>query len=160
MNHKQIRSLIKSKLKEVELWTPPAEELVFLTGLTESGYDYIEQVGSGPAKSFFQIEPLTAHDICENYLKYRADKVEKFCKATGVFKDIVVESDPTYWEDILHYNIAAGIVLCRLKYYRVPKKIPSEIENMAKYWKKWYNTAGGKGTEEHFLSKVKSRKDL
>ena len=66
MNHKQIRSLIQSKLKQQELWTPPAEELVFLTVLTESGYDYIEQVGSGPAKSFFQIEPLTAHDICEN----------------------------------------------------------------------------------------------
>ena len=160
MNHKQIRSLIRSKLKEVELWTPEAEELVFLTGLTESGYDYIEQVGSGPAKSFFQIEPLTAHDICENYLKYRPDKVEKLSNATGIDESIVGSSKPEHWEDILHYNIAAGIILCRLKYYRVPKKIPSEIENMAKYWKKWYNTAGGKGTEEHFLSKAKSRKDL
>ena len=142
------------------MWSTEAEELVFLTGLTESGYDYIEQVGSGPAKSFFQIEPLTAHDICENYLKYRPGKVEKLSKATGISESIIGSSKPEYWEDILHYNIAAGIALCRIHYYRVPKKIPSEIESMAKYWKKWYNTEGGKGTKEHFLAKVGTRKDV
>ena len=145
MSHKQIRQLIAKKLNEIDMWSTEAEELVFLTGLTESSYDYIEQVGSGPAKSFFQIEPLTAHDICENYLKYRPGKVEKLSKATGISESIIGSSKPEYWEDILHYNIAAGIALCRIHYYRVPKKIPSEIESMAKYWKKWYNTEGGKG---------------
>jgi hypothetical protein len=160
MNHTQIRKLIDVKLKEVGMWSTEAVELVFLTGLTESGYDYIEQLGSGPAKSFFQIEPATAHDICDNYLKFRPDKVKSMSKATGIAESVIGSSKPEYWKDILTYNIAAGIILCRYKYWRVPKSIPKEIESMGDYWKKYYNTAGGKGSKEHFLAKAATRKDV
>ena len=59
--------------------------------------------------------------------------------------------DENIWEEILEKNIAAGIIHCRLKYWRVPKKMPSSIEGQADYWKKYYNTEGGKGDPEHFI---------
>jgi hypothetical protein len=58
--------------------------------------------------------------------------------------------DEMVWEEILERNIAAGIVHCRLKYWRVPKKMPNTIEGQAKYWKQYYNTELGKGDPEHF----------
>ena len=159
MNHPQIRYLIQEKLKAVGLWSPPAEELVYLTGLTESGYDYIRQLGDGPAVSFFQVEPATAHDICVNYLKYRGNRRKNFCKATKLPEDAVMTSYKQYWADLLWYNIAAGILFCRLKYYRVPEPIPEDLEGMAAYWKEHYNTVGGKGSVKHFLESAKRRED-
>ena len=55
------------------------------------------------------------------------------------------------FNNVLEKNIAAGIVHCRLKYWRVPKKMPNTIEGMANYWKKYYNTEQGKGNPEHFI---------
>ena len=63
--------------------------------------------------------------------------------------------DEDLWADILEKNIAAGIVHCRLKYWRVPKKMPNTIEGQAGYWKKYYNTEGGKGDPEHFIESAK-----
>ena len=59
--------------------------------------------------------------------------------------------DEDIWADILEKNIAAGIVHCRLKYWRVPKSVPNTIEGKADYWKKYYNTEGGAGNPEHFV---------
>ena len=63
--------------------------------------------------------------------------------------------DENAWSDILEKNIAAGIVHCRLKYWRVPKKMPNTLEGRARYWKKYYNTDQGKGTEEKYMDTVK-----
>ena len=37
----------------------------------------------------------------------------------------------------------------------MPEKLPNsyDIEGLAKYWKKYYNTEGGKGTVEKFIEK-------
>jgi len=63
--------------------------------------------------------------------------------------------DEKLWEEILEKNIAAGIVHARIKYWRVPKKMPNTIEGQANYWKKYYNTDGGKGDPKHFVEVVK-----
>ena len=60
---------------------------------------------------------------------------------------------------LLWGNMFAGIIFCRIKYWRVPKKIPMDLEGMADYWKKYYNTEGGAGTVAHFLEKAEKRKD-
>ena len=55
--------------------------------------------------------------------------------------------------NILENNIAAGIVHCRLKYWRVPKRMPSSVEGMSHYWKDYYN-AGGKVNPDEFVEQV------
>ena len=61
--------------------------------------------------------------------------------------------DDKVWANILEKNIASGIVHCRLKYWRVPKRMPSRVEGMDHYWKDYYN-AGGKGDPDEFIEQV------
>ncbi len=58
-----------------------------------------------------------------------------------------VEED---WKNILTTNLIAQIVVCRLHYWRVPKKLPESLDDQAVYWKSFYNTSKGSGTVEHF----------
>lgn len=44
-----------------------------------------------------------------------------------------------------------AIIFCRLKYKLRPEPIPSDIVSRASYWKRFYNSALGKGTIEHYL---------
>jgi len=155
MNHKQIRELINTVLHKMNMWSEDAEELVFLTGLVESNYNYIKQLGTGPARSFWQVEPFTAKDSIDNYLIYRSDKLFNVahivCMDTDTLKNLSMDNI----DYLLHTNIAAGIAFCRLKYWRAPAKIPSDLEGMAQYWKTYYNTEQGAGTVEHFLAMCK-----
>ena len=42
---------------------------------------------------------------------------------------------------------------CRIKYWRIPKRMPTSVEGMSHYWKDYYN-AGGKGNSEEFVEQV------
>ena len=159
MNHKQIRKLIKDTLQKIGMWSQEAEELVFLTGLVESGYDYISQIGSGVARSFWQVESATAQDCVDNYLGYRRSKLERVSGVMHISPDALLEMSDKDLKHFLWGNIIAGIIFCRIKYWRVPKKIPLDLEGMAKYWKSYYNTERGAGTVTHFLELEKIRKD-
>tara|TARA_Y100000593_G_C4296180_1_gene330774 strand:+ start:1494 stop:1979 length:486 start_codon:yes stop_codon:yes gene_type:complete len=159
VSHKQIRELIKDTLRKMGMWSQEAEELVFLTGMVESGYDYIYQIGSGIARSFWQVESATAKDCIDNYLVYRKKKLEKVCEVMHIEPDTLLEMSDEDLKHLLWGNIVAGIVFCRIKYWRVPKRIPVDLEGMASYWKTYYNTEGGAGTTAHFLEKADKRKD-
>ena len=153
----QMRSLVSdtcSKMGE-KYASPEAVELVLATGIVESRYEYIRQMGDGPARSFWQVEPASAVDNLMHYLKHRKSLMGKCAEASMVDLKHWQNSDELVWADILEKNIAAGIIHCRLKYWRVPKKMPSTIEGQAAYWKKYYNTEGGKGDPEHFIESVK-----
>ena len=45
--------------------------------------------------------------------------------------------------------------MTRIHYLRVPEKLPeaNDVEGLARYWKKYYNTSAGKGTEKDFMLK-------
>ena len=159
MNHSQIREVIKHTLNKMDMWSEDAEELVFLTGLVESGYEYISQIGSGIARSFWQVEAPTAKDSIDNYLSYRIDKLEKMSVIMNISPKRLLKLSYDDIKHILWTNMVAGIVFCRLKYWRVPKPIPKDLEGKAKYWKEHYNTELGAGTVSHFLEMVDKRRD-
>ena len=153
----QMRSLVSdtcSKMGE-KYASPEAVELVLATGIVESRYEYIRQMGDGPARSFWQVEPASAVDNLMHYLKHRKSLMGKCAEASMVDLKHWQNYDELVWADILEKNIAAGIIHCRLKYWRVPKRMPNTVEGQAKYWKKYYNTEGGKGDPEHFIESVK-----
>ena len=116
--------------------------LIYETGMAESGYRALVQGGGGPALSFFQIEPATARDIFNNYVEYREPLVQAL---------IILGIDPMDLDFSVKTNIAVAICMCRFHYRRVPSAIPKTKEGRAKYWKKHYNTKLGKGTIEHYL---------
>lgn len=130
--------IIRPALQHVGHWSESAEELVLGTGLQESGYRYVQQLGRGPAVSFWQIEPATAHDVW------------RWLEATNkshLVNDLLVPGEDKIEQ--LRWNLVYGAALCRMYYRRVPEPLPEpgDIPGMARYWKKFYNTHLGAGTE-------------
>ena len=62
---KQIRSLIERTCSAMgkKFASDDAIDLVLVTGIVESRYKYLRQLGNGPACSFWQVEPATCVDI-------------------------------------------------------------------------------------------------
>ena len=158
MNHKQIKELIEVTLMDMDMYSKDADEFVFLTGMVESGYNYISQIGSGIARSFWQVESPTAKDCVDNYLLYRNSKLEKMSTIINISPERLKVLSYDDMKHLLWTNIVAGIVFCRIKYWRVPNAIATDLDGKASYWLKYYN-AGGKGTINHFLEMAKTRKD-
>ncbi len=144
VNLRQIRDhVIEPTLEAIGLYSPEAVDLVLFTGLQESGYRYIKQLGTGPALSFWQIEPFTADDIYETYLKFRhdlEDTVDAF-RFSGTLEENLIGSLPF------------AVCLCRIKYRRSPLPLPAvgDGQGMAHIWKQAYNTPLGAGREIEFL---------
>lgn len=144
MDVKQYRELIvRTTLKEFQLWSKEAEDLVVGTSLHESGgLRYIHQVG-GPALGLIQMEPATYRDLWENFITPRQGLVEQMEKEFGIYAGITPE--------MLISNLALGAIMCRIHYLRSPGGIPMALADQAKYWKKYYNTYLGKGTVEEYI---------
>ena len=117
-----------------------AAQLVYRTGLAESGYRVTRQVGGGPALGYWQMEPATEIDIQENFLEYRPALEEKLW---------LVADGPHNLETNHMYACA----MCRVHYMRVSAPLPDadDLEAQAAYWKQHYNTPLGAGTVEHFM---------
>ena len=142
---KEIINDVLDRLEDVGIKnTQEARDLVFETGMAESGYRAIEQMSAKKgigALSFFQIEPKTIDDIWDNYIVYRKPLIE-MAYSLGIEKMKHTSASLT--------NIALAVMFCRVYYRRKPGSIPIEIEGRANYWKKHYN-CHGKGTVKHYL---------
>lgn len=114
-------------------------ELLMLTSAVESKLGtYYKQIG-GPALGIMQMEPATAQDIYDNFLRFPRNL------------------DLLFWVDelkgsqsvshALKYNLAYQIAMARVHYWRVRDPLPeNDVEGLAKYWKAHFNTHLGKGT--------------
>ena len=140
-----IKDIIDWTLKYLEMYSEDASTLIYRTGMAETKYNHLKQMGNGPAIGFFQCEPNTMEDIMKNYVSYR-DGLKQKIYYLGYNDD-----NP---EMTLMSNIALQVAFCRIKYRRDRHPIPSKdkIKEQAEYWKRVYNTRLGKGTVEHFLS--------
>tara|TARA_R100000687_G_scaffold65420_1_gene53881 strand:- start:930 stop:1391 length:462 start_codon:yes stop_codon:yes gene_type:complete len=139
-----IKSIIDWTLKKIDMYSKDASALVYATGMAESKYKYLSQMGDGPAIGFFQLEPATMKDIMKNYVAYRKP-ILKSLQDLGYS-----ESDS---ELRVKSNIALQVAFCRLKYRRDTFPLPEwwNKKDQAGYWKRVYNTELGKGTVDHFL---------
>ena len=150
----QIKKVINDIVQKLDLNNKGAVELIYNTGLVESKYVYLKQI-KGPARGLFQCEPWVAVDICENYLKYREKLMKKVAEVCYLDWEYFLSPNENNWEFILTTNLSAQVAFCRLHYRRVPKPLPTTLEEQAVYWKSFYNTAKGAGTVEKFLETVK-----
>ena len=147
MDKLQLKKIIERTLKEIDLYSDDAVNLLLGTAAQESGFgEYIRQLNNGPALGIFQMEPKTHKDHVEKYLKYKSDLKIKILKACGV-----VEFNHAF----LEFNLKYAICMSRIHYLRKPEALPSSIDGMANYWKKHYNTRLGKGTTQEFIRNFK-----
>ena len=145
---KQLRNLVNEVLLKMELHTPEAVELILGTIAQESaGGKYIRQI-TGPALGICQMEPATFKCIVNNYIKYKPELGRVIMFASGV---------SALKSEMLEYNLAFSIAMCRIHYLRVSEALPHDLEGYAKYWKQYYNTVHGKGTVEEFIANYNRR---
>ncbi len=138
-----IAKIVDHVLRALDMHSQDAFDLVMRTGMQESKFKYLEQLGEGPALGFFQVEPATAEDTWVNYLVFKTSIREKLA--------LVAPLGP--WDEFtIMSNIALQVALCRLKYRRDRYRIPSDIFGQASYWKRVYNTPLGAGTEVEFVA--------
>ena len=157
INSMQMLTVIKDTLTKMgsKYASQDAQMLVFRTGLVESKYKYIMQKGGNNiARGFWQCEPWVAVSLCNDYLKYRKELLKKVAEVCHLDWSYFTSPDEDKWREVLTTNLIAGIVVCRLHYWRVPKKMPTALDDQAAYWKQWYNTSKGAGTPEHFIEIV------
>lgn len=126
-----------------QIVSPAAEELLLGIAAAESEFRHKRQIG-GPALGYFQIEPATHHDVLDNFVSFRPPlKGALDALLIGaVGRDMQIATNDVY---------AAAVA--RLVLWRAPERLPNQgdVAGYARYWKKHYNTAEGRGTEEHFV---------
>jgi len=124
-----------------------AENLILGTIVQESGFRYIRQM-NGPALGLIQMEPDTLDDIYDSYLKHRPN----LSRVMDMFQGDV----PRIRAVQSHLDYACA--LCRIHYWRVPERLPDadDISGLARYYKKYYNTQKGRGTEAAFVLNYKT----
>lgn len=147
----QFRSLIERVLRKIDMHSESAVNLLLGTAAQESQFGtYLRQLNGGPAVGVFQMEPGTLLDIWQNYL---AGRMDLFNMVLDFIGSGALPDDA----DELESNLAYAIVMARLHYRRVPERLPDadDIEGLARYWKKYYNTPKGAGTEAEFVRNYK-----
>ena len=146
MNNKQLYDAIYNILLSLKLYSNDSiVKMIFETACVESNCgEYIKQI-NGPACGIFQIEPNTAQDIIDNYIKYRS-------RYKDIFDMLYIKAFTL--SQNLKYNLAFSVFMCRMFYMRIKESIPNTVEKRAEYWKKYYNTEQGKGTTTEYIRKV------
>jgi len=144
----QFERLIINVIDRINMSSNTAVNLLLGTAAQESNFGtYLRQLGDGPARGVFQMEPDTEMDIWKNYLSYRPGLIKTIQTVVGVSNSTMTS--------ILHLegNLIYQIIMARLHYRRVKEPLPdvNDIKGLANYWKKYYNTALGKGTVEEFV---------
>lgn len=137
-----IRTAIERAISRFNL--PDSEaavRLLLMVAAHESGgFTYCKQKG-GPALGIFQMEPATYADVC-NYLE-----------RTGRFPALNTKWRPTRM--VIDVEFAAG--MARAFFSRIPEPLPDpdDLQALAEYAKKHWNTELGKATPEKYLTAYK-----
>ena len=161
INPAQFRhEIVRPALKASNMWSEAAENLVLGTGVQESLLAWVKQRGPGPALGFYQMEPATADDICHRFLATRSDMATSLAKATWPH----TSSPPAYShlnaKDIarlLVEDLRFATIMCRLRYWMMPAPLPAanDIDSLAQYWKRYYNTVLGSGKAVEWADKYR-----
>lgn len=134
--------IIKPTLLKLGLQSRAAENLLLGTAAQESQLGSYLKQKHGPALGVYQIEPATHKDVWVNFLDYRIE-------LKRVIRNLVVEVN----DNDLIGNLVYSTAIARMIYFRIPKALPEadNIEGLANYWKKYYNTLLGKGRVSDFI---------
>lgn len=134
--------IIIPTLEYLGLYSDAAVLLLLGTCAQESHLGtYVRQI-NGPALGIYQCEPNTHDDIWDNYLEYKTDLKEK-----------VLAIAPRDVNNLIN-NLNYATAIARIHYLRVKAALPSagNLNAIAAYYKKYYNTVAGKATESQFIA--------
>ena len=136
-------TVVRPTLDRLGLGSPAAIALVLGTAVQESGLGALKQLGGGPARGFWQIEPFTHNDVVERLSILKPHLHERLSEIVGIWPSRIEQ---------LSTNLCYGAAICRLKYYLIPEALPEagDVDGLAAYWKTHFNTRLGKGRPEQW----------
>lgn len=173
MDTKQyFEDVVKPTLEYFGIFTPELAKLLVMTAQHESGgFKHKRQVLKGGAfgagNGYCQVEMPTHNDNYINYLKGRKslEKITQYyfntdAKTFMENKQYEKVRDTLINNDSYNCLTAAIWYLRRINHPVNPRPLPAvdDLQGMAEYWKKWYNTPKGAGTPEKFLKDWENRK--
>ena len=140
--------IVRATLMSLRMWSMAAENLLLGTAVQESGLKYLRQFNDGPARGLYQIEPATHDDIWDVYLKHHRTLKGRI--------EVLVAPVPSRI-DQLATNLAYATAIARMVYWRHPEPLPApgDVDGLAGYWKKYFNTVKGKGRVADFAAKYR-----
>jgi len=166
-----VRPVLKGMAEVTErksLYSKAAERLVLGTAIQESRLISLRQLAHrdgrrGPALGLYQIEPATHRDVWENYARFRPEIVHFLQQLVpwhegslqvaeeGAVGQPIIFGWPK--DNLLVWNLAYATAIARLVYYRAPAPLPraNDLEGLARYWKRYYNTTQGAGEGAEFV---------
>ena len=144
--------IIRPTLDKIGLMSSAAENLLLGTAAIESLMGYHLRQITGPALGIYQIEPITHDDVHINFLD-NIKHIDLKLKILGLLNFDAILGDRQKQQKELIGNLYYATAIARLIYYRAPSPLPvgGDIDGLAHYWKKYYNTELGKGTVEDFV---------
>ena len=113
-----------------------AVRLLCMTAAHESGFVYLRQVG-GPALGIYQMEPPTFRD---HMTWIRGDLAAVVTEHAG----------PAPAAERIIGDMAFATIMARIHYWRRPEPLPDDVDGMAAYAKRWWNTPLGAATERDY----------
>jgi len=148
INLAQLHDLTARLLMKVEpaFASRAAIELVLGTAAQESALGTYIRQKMGPALGICQMEPRTYLDIWHHFIDSKPDLRQRL-EDLGIVKSYAS----------LEWDLRQDIVMCRLHYRRIPEPLPASGDwaGQARYWKLYYNTPLGAGTEEQYLTNLR-----
>lgn len=149
-NARQFRDLIlKPVLHGIDAWSQPAEDILVMTMAHESnGGTYLHQLGNGPACGIYEMEVGTFNDLWIRTLKDPDNKLHALLPKIMVACNLAVEPKA----EEMNGNLYLATAMARVYYLRIRAPIPSDLNDMALYAKKYWNTEFGKATPQNYLS--------
>lgn len=150
-NIKELVPLIDDVCSKMELrYDDSVRRLILGTAAAESHLIMRRQLGSGPARGLWQMEPSTGHSLYNDFLRYRPTLYALLSKLVGLPGKFMVPSKVEIGNRLEKDDYYA-CALARLRYAWDKYSIPDDMTNIAKYYKRVYNTILGKGSPEKFL---------
>jgi hypothetical protein len=129
-------------------YSKPAVQLLLGTGAKESELGFwLDQTtqGPGPAYGIYQMEEATYYDHIRWMTTVNRPLLEKFLDlagSKGSFKGAAR----------MRGDLALATFMARVHYYRVAAGMPVTLSAQAAYWKRYYNTFAGAGTEAQYIA--------
>lgn len=150
INAKTLKNdIIIPTLQGIDLYSESAVNLLLGTCAQESHMGkYVMQIGGGPAMGIYQMEPATYNDMWRylNTYKELSNNIKEFCHVSW--------NEPV---ESLMSNAFFSTAMARVKYFTISTPLPAadDLDALAAYWKKYYNTPLGGGTVEEFKNNYK-----
>lgn len=126
--------------------------LICETAVAETGLGIFPDKTRGSAgRGLCQVDPIGFEDVIARARQSDVDAVER---EFDIRLRSRVAGDRCATLADLDYSPLLSLIICRLHYKLRQEPLPQNLAGRARYWKKYYNTSAGAGTEKDYIFRV------